>query len=45
MSPYGANWSAALAKQHADGQLVHNVLLYAGIGLYLPTRFQYKTPR
>jgi outer membrane beta-barrel protein len=37
--------SAADAKAHADGQLVHNVMFYVGVGVYLPTKFQYKSPR
>ena len=32
-------------KADAESQFVHNVMLYAGIGLYLPTSFQYRTPR
>ena len=32
-------------KSNAESQFVHNVMLYAGIGLYLPTSFQYRTPR
>jgi outer membrane beta-barrel protein len=38
-------WSTQLAKDHADQALVNNVMFYAGIGLYLPTKFSYKTPR
>ena len=37
--------AAADAKAHADGQLVHNVMFYVGVGVYLPTKFQYKSPR
>jgi outer membrane beta-barrel protein len=36
---------AATAKANADSQLVNNVVLYAGVGFYLPTKFTYKTPR
>ncbi|MBC8131375.1 MAG: outer membrane beta-barrel domain-containing protein, partial [Deltaproteobacteria bacterium] len=40
-----ANQSGAAAKSAAEGKMVHNVMFYVGIGLYLPTKFQYKTPR
>jgi len=30
---------------NAESALVNNVMLYAGIGLYLPAKFQYKSPR
>jgi outer membrane beta-barrel protein len=40
-----AGQSAADAKANADSALVHNVMFYAGVGFYLPTSFQYKTPR
>jgi outer membrane beta-barrel protein len=33
------------AKAAAESALVNNVMLYAGVGIYLPTKFQYKTPR
>jgi outer membrane beta-barrel protein len=36
---------SATAKANADSALVNNLVLYAGIGLYLPTKFTYKTPR
>ena len=29
----------------AQSQLVNNVMFYVGVGFYLPTKFQYKTPR
>jgi len=35
----------AMAKAAASSQLVNNVMVYAGVGIYLPTKFQYKTPR
>jgi len=35
----------AAAKANADSALVNNVMFYAGVGLYLPTKFTYKTPR
>ena len=36
---------AAAAKAAATQALVNNVMVMAGVGLYLPTKFQYKTPR
>ena len=33
------------AKTHATQALVNNVMVMAGVGIYLPTGFQYKTPR
>jgi outer membrane beta-barrel protein len=36
---------AAAAKANADSALVNNVMFYGGVGLYLPTKFTYKTPR
>lgn len=38
-------WTSAVAKAAADSALVHNVMFYVGAGFYLPTKFQYKTPR
>ena len=37
--------SAADAKANADSALVNNLMLYVGIGVYLPTKFTYKTPQ
>jgi outer membrane beta-barrel protein len=37
--------SAADAKANADNQMVHNIMFYLGVGVFLPTKFQYKTPR
>jgi outer membrane beta-barrel protein len=37
--------SAADAKANADAQMVHNIMFYLGVGVYLPTKFQYRTPR
>jgi len=37
--------TAADAKAHAQSALVNNVVFSVGIGFYLPTKFQYKTPR
>ena len=34
-----------VAQARAQSQLIQNVMLYAGLGLYLPTSFQYRTPR
>jgi outer membrane beta-barrel protein len=36
---------AATAKANADSALVNNVMFYAGVGMYLPTKFTYKTPQ
>jgi outer membrane beta-barrel protein len=36
---------AAASKAAAESALVNNVMLYAGVGFYLPTKFQYKSPR
>jgi outer membrane beta-barrel protein len=33
------------AKANAQSVLVNNVVFSIGVGLYLPTKFQYKTPR
>jgi outer membrane beta-barrel protein len=33
------------AKAQAHSELVNNVMFYVGVGFYLPTKFQYKTPR
>ena len=35
----------AAVQSRAQSQLIQNVMVYAGIGLYLPTSFQYRTPR
>lgn len=37
--------TAAGAKSQAQSQLVNNVVFSVGVGFYLPTKFQYKTPR
>ncbi|HEY8926695.1 MAG TPA: outer membrane beta-barrel domain-containing protein [Polyangia bacterium] len=37
--------SGADAKAHADSKLVNNIMFYVGVGMFLPTSFQYKTPR
>ena len=36
---------AASAKANADSAMVHNIMFYVGVGIYLPTKFQYKTAR
>lgn len=41
----GRDQDIETVKQNAQSQFVHNVMLYAGLGLYLPTSFQYRTPR
>ena len=38
-------WDAATTKAHADSAWVNDVMFYGGVGLYLPTKFQYRTPR
>ncbi len=37
--------TADQAKANAHSALVNNLMFYAGVGFYLPTKFQYKTPR
>jgi outer membrane beta-barrel protein len=32
-------------KANAEQAWVNNVMVYAGVGIYLPTKFSYKTPR
>ena len=32
-------------KAAADSALVNNFMAYIGVGMYLPTKFTYKTPR
>jgi outer membrane beta-barrel protein len=39
------NWSIEDVRANAESQFVHNVMFYAGVGVYLPTSFQYRTPR
>jgi outer membrane beta-barrel protein len=41
-TPYA---NAAAAKAGADTALVNNIMFYAGVGIYLPTKFTYKTPQ
>ncbi len=36
--------NAADAKANADSKLVHNVVVYFGVGIYFPMKFTYKTP-
>jgi outer membrane beta-barrel protein len=38
-------WDVATTKANAEQAWVHNVMVYAGVGIYLPTKFSYKTPR
>jgi len=35
----------ATCKANADSALVNNFMAYVGVGMYLPTKFSYKTPR
>ncbi|HEY6477805.1 MAG TPA: outer membrane beta-barrel domain-containing protein [Polyangia bacterium] len=37
--------SSAQAKSQAQSELINNVIFSVGVGFYLPTKFQYKTPR
>ena len=37
--------TADQAKANAHSALVNNLMFYVGAGIYLPTKFQYKTPR
>jgi outer membrane beta-barrel protein len=37
--------SVDAVKAQADSKLVQNVMFYAGVGMYLPAKFQYKSPR
>jgi outer membrane beta-barrel protein len=32
-------------KAAADSKFVNNIMFYAGVGMYLPAKFQYKSPR
>ena len=36
---------SADCKSHADSATVNNFIAYLGVGMYLPTKFTYKTPR
>jgi outer membrane beta-barrel protein len=36
---------SADCKAHADTATVNNFIAYVGVGMYLPTKFTYKTPR
>jgi outer membrane beta-barrel protein len=35
----------ATVKANAEGKMVNNIMFYLGVGFFLPTKFQYKTPR
>jgi len=37
--------TSAACKAAADSALVNNFIAYIGVGMYLPTKFTYKTPR
>jgi outer membrane beta-barrel protein len=41
----GRGEDIATVKERAQSQFVHNIMLFAGVGLYLPSSFQYRTPR
>jgi hypothetical protein len=34
-----------MVKSQAESKIVQNVMFYAGVGMYLPAKFQYKSPR
>jgi outer membrane beta-barrel protein len=36
---------ASQAKENATSAIVNNLMVYAGVGIYLPMGFQYKSPR
>jgi outer membrane beta-barrel protein len=36
---------AASCKATADSALVNNIVVFVGVGMYVPTKFTYKTPR
>jgi outer membrane beta-barrel protein len=38
-------WTTADAQNNASTAWVNNVMFYAGVGIYLPAKFTYKTPR
>ncbi|HXT96700.1 MAG TPA: outer membrane beta-barrel domain-containing protein [Polyangia bacterium] len=37
--------TAQEAKDRSQSEWVQNLVFYVGVGMYLPTKFQYKTPR
>ncbi len=39
------NDSVDMVKSQAESKIVQNVMFYAGVGMYLPAKFQYKSPR
>lgn len=47
LEPVGRTREQDLAsvKNDADNQFKHNVMLYLGVGLYLPPSFNYRSPR
>ncbi|MDZ4697575.1 MAG: outer membrane beta-barrel domain-containing protein [Deltaproteobacteria bacterium] len=34
-----------VVKENAEPQIVHNIMVYAGVGFYLPPSFSYRSPR
>jgi len=34
-----------VVQENADPQIVHNIMVYAGVGFYLPPSFSYRSPR
>src|SRR5262249_6491628 len=41
----GVPFDSAASKAHGSSSIVQNYMFYLGVGIYLPTKFQYKTPR
>jgi len=41
----GRDQSIDEVKANAEGKLIQNVMIYAGLGFYLPSSFSYRTPR
>jgi outer membrane beta-barrel protein len=41
----GTDNSIAAVKARGESQWINNIMVFAGLGLYLPTSFQYRTPR
>ena len=42
-NPDDSRWTWSRAS--AESKIVQNVMFYAGVGMYLPAKFQYKSPR
>jgi outer membrane beta-barrel protein len=44
-APNGGTWSLQYAKDNAETAIINNIVAYVGVGIYLPAKFTYKTPR